>query len=85
MPALVYDASMTSGKFQKLPPDQKKYPIIGIGAQAFEKFGVSKSILGILWKSDSEAWVTRIEFRNRIYEVFGHNVEVYLEQNNLSL
>ncbi|XP_029777041.1 tigger transposable element-derived protein 1-like [Suricata suricatta] len=53
--------------------------------RAFKKCQVQKSQLNVLWRSNSQAWVTRVLFVEWINEVFGPAVKKYLLERSLPL
>jgi len=53
--------------------------------RVFKKNHVIKSNLGVMWRANSKAWVTRQFFTEWMYEVFAPSVKTYLEQKNLPL
>ena len=53
--------------------------------RAFKKHGVVKSRLGVLWKSNQKAWVTKFNFKEWVLEVFAPNVKKFLQERSLPL
>ncbi|GLV37474.1 hypothetical protein CBL_10560 [Carabus blaptoides fortunei] len=53
--------------------------------RVFKQNHVIKSNLGVMWRANPKAWVTRQFFTEWMYEVFAPSVKTYLEQKNLPL
>ena len=53
--------------------------------RAFKKHNVMKSKLGVMWRSNTKAWVTRQFFTEWVREVFAPRVKEYLAENKFPL